>query len=182
MRKKVDITIHAGHNKNGKVACGAIGYADESKVTRDLLKIVKKKLKKHKISFVDITVNNGKSQNDVLQKLQKKQSNYRSKFNISLHLNSSENKEANGCEILYKLNRPDSSVYAQKIKRLGFTWRGNKQTDMLYILNHFNSETYLMELFFCSNKHDYSLYKKNIDKVASSIVWFILTQLGRVKG
>ena len=40
-----DITIHAGHNPSGKIACGASDYIDESTEARY---IVKKLVKIHK--------------------------------------------------------------------------------------------------------------------------------------
>ena len=34
MPKITKVTVHAGHNKNGKIACGASDYIDESKEAR----------------------------------------------------------------------------------------------------------------------------------------------------
>ena len=67
-KKKVDITIHAGHNAPHKAGAGAAGFHDESEETRKILKEVKRLLKKEKISFADITVNHGKNAKDVLTK------------------------------------------------------------------------------------------------------------------
>ena len=72
-KSKYDITIHAGHNTPNKNGCGAVGILDESEYTRKVLKEVKKKLKKHKITFNDITVENAKGAIDVLKKLKERE-------------------------------------------------------------------------------------------------------------
>ena len=61
------ITIHAGHNPHGKIACGASDYISESKENRYILKEVKKLLK-GKVKYYDVTVSNGKNQNDILKR------------------------------------------------------------------------------------------------------------------
>lgn len=62
------VTVHAGHNKQGKIACGASDYIDESKEARIICKKVVSLLKKNKIKAYNCTVNNGTSQLDVLKK------------------------------------------------------------------------------------------------------------------
>ena len=81
------ITIHAGHNKSGKVACGASDYLDESKEARYIVKEVKRALR-GKVKVVDCTVNNGVSQKDVLQKIVKKCNAVKRDMDISIHFNA----------------------------------------------------------------------------------------------
>lgn len=173
-RKKVDITIHAGHNAPHKRGCGATGILDESKITRRILKEVKKLLKKEHISFADITVNHGKDSVDVLNRLEKKQGKYIAKINISLHLNSFDGK-AKGTEVLYYKKTPVSSAYFKAMNI--FTRRGNTKRGDLFIMRHFDSPTFLLELFFCDNKSDCFKYKKDTKRVAKAVVTFIKSNI-----
>ena len=63
------ISIHAGHNPKGKIACGAVGFLDESEQARKVVKYVKKYLKKVGYKVYDDTCNNGTSVEDVLHKI-----------------------------------------------------------------------------------------------------------------
>ena len=63
------ITLHAGHNPKGKIACGASDYLDESTEARLMVKKVARLLKANGVKVYDCTVNNGKNQKDVLQKI-----------------------------------------------------------------------------------------------------------------
>ena len=50
------VTVHGGHNPQGKIACGASDYIDESKEDRIITKKVVallKKIRLHKTSFGD---------------------------------------------------------------------------------------------------------------------------------
>ena len=47
MSKIKAVTIHAGHNPKGKIACGASDYIDESTEARIIVKKVKALLKKN---------------------------------------------------------------------------------------------------------------------------------------
>lgn len=69
MAKITAVTVHGGHNPQGKIACGASDYIDESKEDRIITKKVVKLLKKNGIKAYNCTVNNGTSQNDVLRKI-----------------------------------------------------------------------------------------------------------------
>ena len=69
MNKIKKVTIHAGHNPSGKIACGAVGILDESLEARAIVKKVIALLEKNNIDTVDCTVNNGISQTDVLRKI-----------------------------------------------------------------------------------------------------------------
>ena len=175
-----DITIHAGHNTPNKKGCGAVGILDESEYTRRVLQVVKKKLKKHKITFKDITIENAKGAIDVLSKLKERENDCLKKFNISLHLNCF-NKTANGTEVLYKRKKPNSGKYYSSMKKIGIKKRGNVKRTNLYIMNRFNAPTFLIELGFCDNKNDCKALEKDIEKVASAITWFVIKNLKGVK-
>lgn len=181
MRKeKYDITIHAGHNTPNKKGCGAVGILDESEYARRVLQVVKQKLKKHKITFNDITVENADDAIDVLTTLKERENNCLKKINISLHLNCF-NKKAFGTEVLYNLKKPNSRKYFSSMKKISIKKRGNVKRTTLYIMNKFNAPTFLIELGFCDNKSDCKALTKDIEKVASAVTWFIIKNLKGVK-
>lgn len=179
-KKKYDITIHAGHNTPNKKGCGAVGILDESEYARKVLQVVKQKLKKHKITFNDITVENAKGAVDVLTILNERENDCLKKINISLHLNCF-NKTANGTEVLYKSKKPNTRKYYSSMKKIGIKKRGNVKRANLYIMNHFNAPTFLIELGFCDNGNDCKALTKGIEKVASAVTWFIIKNLKGVK-
>lgn len=79
---------------------------------------------------------------------------------IELHLNASDNKTANGTEVLYKSaagKRYSQSVEKQLAKV--FKSRGAKQRSDLYILNATKPVAILIETFFCTSKEDYKKAK-----------------------
>ena len=66
------INVHAGHNPDGKVACGAVGVIKESTEARKVKDEVISLLKAAGHTVYDCTVNDGTSANDVLVKIVKK--------------------------------------------------------------------------------------------------------------
>ena len=54
MSKIKAVTIHAGHNPRGKIACGASDYIDESTEARLIVKKVKALLKKNEIGRANV--------------------------------------------------------------------------------------------------------------------------------
>ena len=79
---------------------------------------------------------------------------------LELHLNSSDNKSANGTEVLYVSGT--GKKYAEAIeKQLAtvFRSRGAKHRDDLYILNQTNAPAVVLETFFCTSKDDYKKAK-----------------------
>ena len=57
------INVHAGHNPDGKVACGAIGIIRESTEARNVKNEVIRQLKGLGHTVYDCTVDNGTSAN-----------------------------------------------------------------------------------------------------------------------
>ncbi|WP_236877956.1 hypothetical protein [Clostridioides difficile] len=62
------LTIHAGHNPDGKVGSGAIGNIKESTEARNVLKELIP-LAQKECKVYDTTCNNGTSQSDILNKI-----------------------------------------------------------------------------------------------------------------
>lgn len=179
------VTIHAGHNKQGKVACGASDYIDESKEARVITKAVKKKLILNGIKVKDCTENNGKSQSDVLNKIVKKCNVVSRDIDISIHFNanihSTKDCKTKGVEVyVYGDNAKSNKLYTlsklicTNISSIGFVNRGVKATKSLYFLRQTNRPALLIEVCFVDDEDDAILYKKNKSKIVNAIVDAIL--------
>ena len=127
------ITLHAGHNPSGKIACGASDYIDESNESRALVKLIKK-YKPSSLTITDCTVNNGTSQKDVLKKICAKCNSVARDMDVSIHFNalqhSPKDGKLKGTEI-WVYDRDDKTYTVahrilREMSKLGFTNRGVK--------------------------------------------------------
>ena len=178
----MNITIHAGHNPDGKIACGASDYLMESTEARKLVALIKKYLKGTKVNVVDITVNNGKNQNDVLAKLVKKANLWNVHMHVSIHFNASTHDKGDG-----KTTGTEAYVYnqsgtafkvatsvTQNLAKLGFKNRGVKDARHPYFLRKTTAPALLIEVCFVTDKDDALLYRANRSKVARAITRAII--------
>ena len=182
MIKKV--TVHAGHNPSGKIACGASDLLDESTEARWVAKKVIKLLRKNGIKAVNCTVNNGTSQSDILHKICAKCNAVADAgLHISIHLNSGSNDKNGdgrtaGTEVLLTRNVDDKGEIAKRIcnqmAKLGFTNRGVKTRTDLYFLNHTKAPALLVEVCFVDDKDDYMLYKADRMDVARAVAQAVI--------
>ncbi len=182
MIKKV--TVHAGHNPSGKIACGASDLLDESTEARWVAKKVIKLLRKNGIKAVNCTVNNGTSQSDVLSKICAKCNAVADAgLHISIHFNSGRSDKkgdgrTGGTEVLLTGNVADKGDIAKRIcnqmAKLGFTNRGVKTRTDLYFLNHTKAPALLVEVCFVDDKDDYMLYKADRMDVARAVAQAVI--------
>lgn len=172
------INIHAGHNPDGKIACGAVGLIKESTEARLIVKKIKKYLKDSDVMVYDCTCNNGSSQSDILQKIVKKCNAHDVDLDVSIHFNSGRNNlkgdgKIGGVEVLMRstngIRGTAGSKICKKMEKLGFTNRGIKETKSLYFLNHTKAPAILIEVCFVDDKDDVILYKKNKEEIAEAI-------------
>lgn len=160
----------AGHNPDGKVASGAVGYIKESTEARYMVSKVNEYLRKDGHTVYDCTCNNGTGQTDVLRKIVAKCNVHTVDLDISIHFNS-YNGSAKGTEVLYVNSAvvPIASQIAKNIASLGFSNRGVKKNTGLYFLNNTKNKALLIEVCFVDNKEDAERYKANRDKIARAI-------------
>ena len=161
------IGLDCGHTLNS-ADYGASGIQEESILTRELGKKVKQLFLNEGHKVVDCTCDNSNTLVDSLSYRTTMANINNVDYYISIHFNAF-NKNANGCEILYY-----SSVDARmkgvldKLCSLGFTNRGFKQRQNLYVLKNTNAKAMLIEVCFCDSSKDMKIY--NTDKVAKAIL------------
>lgn len=178
--------VHAGHNPAGKIACGATGFLDESKEDRAVVKALLKYLKKGGATVYDCTVDNGKSQSDVLVKICAKCNAHSVKQDYSVHLNSGRNdkkgdQKVGGFEIwAYSWDSTKKAVAnrcCKAMEKVGFTNRGLKTSKSLYYLKHTKAPAMLFEICFVDDKDDYLLYKTvGADKIGKVLAEAIVNK------
>lgn len=178
------INIHAGHNAPGKIACGAVGYLDESREARRVKERVKEKLRAVGHKVYDCTVNDGKSQGDVLRKIIQKCNAHKVNLDISIHFNALKMEKADektkGTEVLLYKRGSKATRYAEKIvksisEKLGLTNRGVKYNPNLYFLRNANAPAMLIEICFCDDADDVKKY--DADKAANAIAEAIISSI-----
>ena len=171
------INVHAGHNPDSNIACGAIGLIKESTEARNVKNKVIALLRSQGHIVYDCTVDNGISQNDVLKKIVSKCNSHTVDLDISVHFNSGANdKNGNGkttgTEVFVYSSTSKAKVYAQNIVKaisdLGFKNRGLKYSTSLYVLKNTKSPSLLIECCFVDDIDDINIY--NADKMAQAIV------------
>lgn len=173
--------VHAGHNPDGKIACGACGLIKESTEARKVKKEVIKLLRAKGHTVYDCTCANGKSQTNVLKKIVTKCNKHKVDLDISIHFNAGAgdkkgNGQTTGTEVyVYSAKSaayPAAVRVDKAIKKLGFKDRGVKERKDLYVLHRTNSPAMLIECCFVDDKDDVKLY--DAKKMAQAIVTGIL--------
>ena len=177
------INVHAGHNPEGKVACGAVGILNESRENRIIKDKVIAQLRAAGHTVYDCTVDNGISQNDVLRKIVSKCNAHTADLDVSIHLNAGRNDyvgngSTGGTEVFVYSTTAGALIPAQRVARaisdLGFTLRDDrikddvKECPQLYVLRETKAPAMLIETCFVDDKDDAELYDP--DKMATVIV------------
>ena len=176
------INVHAGHNPDGMIACGAIGLIRESTEARAVKDRVIAQLAAMGHTVRDCTCNNGTSQNDILQKIVAVCNAQEADLDISIHFNAGAQSEADGhttgTEVYVYSTSSAATAYAQRvvdsIAALGFRNRGVKERQSLYVLRHTKAPAMLIECCFVDDPEDVALY--NADRMAAAIVAGIMGQ------
>lgn len=175
------INIHAGHNPDGKTACGAVGLIKESTEARKVKDEAVRLLRDCGHTVYDCTVSDGTSQSNVLSKIVKKCNSHKADFDISIHFNSGASDErgngkTTGTEVfVYSLSnkmKPYADRVAKAISDLGFKNRGVKENKGLYFLKSTKAPAMLIECCFVDDKDDVKLY--NYKEMAKAITEGIL--------
>lgn len=171
------INIHAGHNPDGKIACGAVGFIKESTEARKVKDLVISQLKLLGNTVYDCTVNNGWNQSNVLTKIVSKCNANKVDLDVSIHFNALNKKDdgngkTTGTEVLVLNSSSKALSYAKnvasEISKLGYKNRGIVYRTNLYFLKKTKSPAMLIECCFVNDKDDIAIY--NAQSMANAIV------------
>lgn len=172
------IAVHAGHNPDGMVACGAVGYIKESTAAREVVNILVQMLNSiDGYEAKDLTVNNGVSQSNVLFWLVTRTNMEKADLTLSIHFNSHENASANGTECwIHGTAKLSTEQLADSISdhvcdTLGTKRRKTQRSTGLYILNKTEMPCILVECLFVTNKADCERYDPHA--IAAAICYAI---------
>ncbi len=174
------INVHAGHNADGRVACGAIGFIRESTEARRVKDAVITMLRQLGHTVYDCTVDDAAGVSDNLRQIIAKCNAHEVDLDISIHFNSgtrdaSGNGKTTGTEVfVYSPSseaRTDAEIVCRAIAQMGFQKRGVKYNTGLYVLKHTKAPAMLVECCFVDDKDDVQLY--DCQKMAEAIVYGI---------
>lgn len=177
-------TVHAGHNPDGKRACGAVGLIKESTENRRVKDEVIRLLKLKGHTIYDCTIDNGTSVSDIVNKQVSKMNSYSNiDLHVSIHFNSGANDKtgngkSTGTEVLiYNTNGTKNDIakrICSKIGTLGYKNRGVKIRTNLGVLSKTKAPALLVECCFVDDKDDVALY--NYKTMAKAIAEGILNE------
>lgn len=171
--------ISAGHNAPNKVACGVVGFLDESLEARNVVNRMYEIMEYYGQTVYHCTVNDATSQDDCLRKICYKHSWHDVDLNISIHLNASVNGTGHGVEVWgYDNNtRAVGEAICREVENdLGYRNRGFKPTKNLYFLNETRGDSILIECCFADNEGDAD--KWDVEKMAQAICRGIFSVYG----
>lgn len=170
------INIHAGHNPDGMVACGAVGLIRESTEARAVKDRVMAQLTAMGHTVHDCTCNNGTGKEDVLKRIMAACNSHEVDIDVSIHFNAAANPKPDGrttgTEVLVYGKASPAVPWAQQIAdsiaALGYRNRGVKERPGLYVLKHTKAPALLVECCFVDDPDDVAIY--NADRMAAAIV------------
>ena len=177
------INIHAGHNADGRTACGAIGFIRESTEARRVKDAVIGMLRQLGHTVYDCTVDDAAGVSDNLRQIIAKCNAHEVDLDVSIHFNSgardaSGNGRTTGTEVFVyspsSAARTDAEIVCRAIAQLGFQKRGVKYSTGLYVLKHTKAPAMLVECCFVDDRDDVQLY--DCQKMAEAIVYGITSQ------
>ena len=174
------INVHAGHNPDGKAACGAIGFIRESTENRRVKDAVIDRLRQLGHTVYDCTCDNGINSADNLAKIVAACNAHEVDLDVSIHFNAGAkdaigNGQTTGVEVYtYKdsgIARECAERVCNAIAGLGFKNRGAK-INSFYVLRNTKAPAMLIECCFVDDKDDAELY--DCQKMADAIVYGII--------
>lgn len=162
------INIHAGHNPDGKVGCGAVGIMGESTMNRQVVKELRTLLESAGHTVYDCTVDDGKNARDVLEKIVAKCNAHEVDLDISIHHNAcvqdfEGDGRTTGTEVyLYSMNsKAKEYAYSVLSSICNLGYRKNQGViarPKLYVLKNTKAPAMLVECCFCDDKDDINLW------------------------
>lgn len=166
------IIIHPGHNPDGKAACGAVGILRESTCARNIVNEIRRLCP----SIDTFSIEDGKDQRDVLNRIVKRVNERDYDLSISVHLNSSNVDSSEGVEAyVWDVANKDSisnrfaQNWLEQMEKLGYRDRGIKPGARLHVINSTKCPSVLIECGFVSNPRDCQLF--DASAIAEGIIY-----------
>jgi N-acetylmuramoyl-L-alanine amidase len=171
--------VHGGHNRK---CPGAHGYFDETTEDRKVTAAVIKYLRQAGHTVYDCTDDDGATANANLYNIVSKCNRHKVDLDVSIHFNASGG-AGHGTEVfVWSMDRSKNATaidaadrVVRRIWSLGFTNRGVKNGNRLYVLRNTTAPAILVECCFCDNMLDRDIYKKvGADQMGYAIACGIL--------
>lgn len=145
------IFLTAGH----KMYTGAKGILDETVVNREVVKNLSEILRN---MGEEVTVVNSEASKDYVEEVtQANKGSY--DWYLDIHCNAF-NGNAHGVEVcVYRDDKPQAKSVCNNVAKLGFTNRGTKVRQDLYVLKNTKMKAMLVECFFIDSMQDCNTYK-----------------------
>ena len=166
----VRIFLDAGHG--GKDSGATKGSRHEAD---DVLKVVKKVGKKIEDNYSNVTVGYSRT-SDIYESPSKKASDgnsFDADYFFSFHRNAYDG-SAKGWETEYKSHSVVKdrimSDLNKRMKKIGFSIRGDKQRDNLAVLNQTSMPALLFEIGFIDNNGDNKIFDSKFDAIVDAFV------------
>jgi N-acetylmuramoyl-L-alanine amidase len=165
------VAISSGH---GLYVRGAAGSPippclDEVDEARRVVEAVTKKLRERGIGVAAFHDDTSKSQQTNLATIVAFHNAQDRDLDVSVHFNAF-NGQAHGVEVLYVTQEELARELSAAIAAAGgFTNRGPKKRTDLYFLNKTDEPAVLLEICFCDNAEDSSLYRSRFDNICDAI-------------
>ncbi len=181
------INVHAGHNADGRIACGAIGFIRESTEARRVKDAVIGMLRQLGHTVYDCTVDYASGVSDNLRKIVALCNAHEVDLDVSIHLNSGANDavgngKTTGVEAYVYNSSSKAKACAEKVCQaiagLGFRNRGVKCKGF-YVLKNTKAPAMLVECCFVDDRDDVQLY--DCQAMAEAIVFGITGQRVQVQ-
>ena len=155
------VGINCGHTISGP-GYGTNGLIKESEHTRLVGYALMDLLKEKGIEVVDCTINEAQSQQQYLAAAVEIANRENLDWFVSIHFNASVMHTGQGVEIFtYEGRRyTEALCICNNIAKLGFTNRGIKKGNHLYVIRKTRAKAMLIEVCFCDNPEDVKIYSR----------------------
>lgn len=154
------VGINCGHTISG-AGYGAAGLIKESEHTRLVGHALMGLLKAAGVTVIDCTIDQAGTQNEYLAAAVALANRQELDWFISIHFNASKAHTGHGVEVYTYKGRQyqDALDVCDNLSELGFTNRGVKAGSGLYVIRKTKAKSMLIEVCFCDNQEDVSLYQ-----------------------
>ncbi len=153
------IGINCGHTASG-AGYGAVGIVKESEHTRLVGQALMGLLRTAGVTVIDCTIDQAGTQNEYLAAAVALANRQDLDWFISIHFNASKEHTGHGTEVFTYEGRQykDALDVCANLAELGFTNRGVKAGEGLYVIRKTKAKSMLIECCFCDNQQDIDLY------------------------